>query len=350
VTETSDAGEGAGVRGDEQRQDLYCLIPPDLARRLGSVISRHAEQHGAVGIVDRRLEDRRSGEDRRESFWPGGDTSPLVLERRHVRNRDGRRVGERRATLIPVQPVGTLPRRLRDYADRIVFVEPLELGEEQVEDIDTARLVTRWQGGDQAVLEQLYLRYFDRIYTYLRLALSDRRQAEEVTQDVFLRVMDVLPVYELHQAPFRSWLFRIVRACALAHLQGSRDVPAIEELEQLDRRREEGRLEPLDDSVLDRFSDADVLILVGRLPLFQRQVMMLRYMLDLTAHEIGAILDRPPAAVRDGQELALGSLRERLAKLGKSTQAAGARAALPMQKRLRLAPVISARRRALLLP
>jgi RNA polymerase sigma-70 factor, ECF subfamily len=343
VPESARAAEAAPSVDAPQR--VYCLYPAELETRLGRTIARFAAQHGVVAIADRRRSDRRDPGDRRAVPWAEQVTSAPVLERRRIRNDDGRRVAERRATLIPVSAPASLPRRLRTVAEKIVFVEPIELGEEHAEDIDTARLVTRLQAGECDLFATLYNRYFDRIYGYLRVTLHDGHEAEDVTQHVFMRMLENLPNFELRSVPFRAWLFRIVRNDAITHLQ-RRNRVSVEDPAEIDRLRDHAEIDQLDDGVLDWLSDQDLIVLVGRLPLNQRQVIMLRYMLDLTAPEIAAILDRSPESVRQSQARALAFLRSRLTSIGRA-KSADIHKAMPIRRRMRLAPVVSARQLAL---
>jgi hypothetical protein len=78
-----------------------------------------------------------------------------------------------------------LPRNGRAYVDRLALVERLERASVEEEDLDTARLILRIQGGDRDALGALYMRYFDRLYAYLRILLSDDHEAEDAVQRVF---------------------------------------------------------------------------------------------------------------------------------------------------------------------
>jgi RNA polymerase sigma-70 factor, ECF subfamily len=310
---------------------VQCLIPADLAPRLEPTLSRYASEHGLGVVVERRQADRRRGAERRDSVWPGGGSETTAGERRRVRNAAGRRVGERRATLIPVAAEHPLPRRAATYAERLVFVERLDLDGEILEDLDTARLVTRWQAGDREVFTELYQRYFDRVYTYLRLALKDSHEAEDGAQQVFISVMEALNRYQLGSVPVRGWLFRIVRNYAISHARRSGRTQ-LEDPETLD-----GRMEVSGDAegsnVLEWLTDADLLVLVDRLPEPQRQVLALRYMLDLTFQEAAEVLDRTPDAVRQLHHRAIGALRSQLTALGRRSEARALR--VPMRRRCR---------------
>src|SRR5260370_36839052 len=86
--------------------------------------------------------------------------------------------------------------------------------------------------------------------------------------------------------------------------------------EVLDRQRE--RLVADEDlGALSWISDRDLVMFVERLPLPQRQVLLLRFMLDLSTAEIAELLERSPADWRMLQHRALAFLRTRLAVVGR---------------------------------
>jgi iron uptake system EfeUOB component EfeO/EfeM len=132
-----------------------------------------------------------------------------------VRNKAGRRVGPRRAPTMAIDAL-PLPRKARAHAKRIVFVERVEPSAEHMADLDSARIVTRFQSGDADAFTALYMRYFDRVYSYLRVLFrEDSHEAEDLTQQVFVRAFEALPRYERRSQPFRAWLFTIARNLAM---------------------------------------------------------------------------------------------------------------------------------------
>lgn len=79
-------------------------------------------------------------------------------------------------------------------------------------------VVLRARRGDQAAFAQIVSLYQKPIYNYVLRMVGDREVAEEVTQDVFLRVHQSLPRFSF-RAKFTTWLFRIARNRALDELR-----------------------------------------------------------------------------------------------------------------------------------
>jgi len=322
------------------RPVTYCIIPRDLARKLHEPLRRHFDDDPNVEvIVERRGEDRRLLAERRAP----GTGSTRVPERRKIHAVEGRRVADRRALLGPAEE-RALPRKARPHAERIVFGERVEPAQGQIEDDDTARLVTKVQAGDHDTFALIYVRYFDRIYNYLRVVLNDPDEAEDATQQVFLQMFEALPRYEHRGHPFRVWVFAIVRNHAIRTVKRRSRTEPVDPVE-LAERSDRSRASDSDDMLsVDWITDKDLLLLVERLPLAQRQVLVLRYVLDLTHAEIAAVLQRSPEDVRVMAHRAQRFLRDRLASLGRvPTRHGRAR----MERWPKKAPVLRARRFAI---
>ncbi|HEX8084738.1 MAG TPA: sigma-70 family RNA polymerase sigma factor [Solirubrobacteraceae bacterium] len=276
---------------------LHCLVPGPLAEEVAEPL-REALR-GARVIVERRTRARRRPGDRRDAE---GDAR---RERRRIRNRAGRRVADRRAHAREVA-APPLPPHLEPHAARLRFVEIEPVEPVAIDDADSARIVIRVQAGDREAFSQLYLRYFDGIYGYLRTALRDSHEAEDATQDVFMQALRALPRYELRGQPPRRWLFRIARNQAIDRARRRRSSP--EDPATLEARLEgEGHDEF--DGVL---SDAALVAQIQRLPEAQREVLFLRYAAGFETPEIAAMTKRSPAAVRQLHHRALTELRRRM--------------------------------------
>lgn len=312
---------------------IYCLIPYELADKLHAPLREHfRHEPGVEVVVEQRTHERRSGIERRRMTG----SSPTGPERRHILAQSGRRVAERRAEVeaLSTTTVREMPRRLRRYAAQIEFVERVAPTGERAEDADTARQIARFQSGDHEAFSVLYTRYFERVYAYLRVVLKDHHEAEDLTQDVFVRVLKALPSYERRSQPFRAWLFVIARNAARDHLVKHARVELMEANDlniayervtagvhgetEAESQIESGAPPNLAEALaLSWIRNQDLLVLVERLPEAQRQVLSLRYMLGLQAKEIAKVMDLDPNHVSVLHYRAVSFLRDRLASLGR---------------------------------
>src|SRR5919109_586051 len=87
---------------------------------------------------------------------------------------------------------------------------------------EVRRLVERGQQGDREALEELYLLHFDRIYSYLHMSVGNRHDAEDLTTQTFLKMLESITKFRWQSAPFSAWLFRIAHNLAMDHFRASR--------------------------------------------------------------------------------------------------------------------------------
>ena len=174
---------------------------------------------------------------------------------------------------------------------------------------DVRRLVERAQAGDRAAIEELYRTHFDRIYGYLRLSVGSQHDAEDLTNQTFIRMLESLDRFVWRKVPFSAWLFRIAHNLAMDHFRAGRrwqpegDVP--ERISDLAPSAEEAAFHTIDRERM--------LALIRGLSRDQQQVLTLRYVFDFTNGEAAAILGKTENAVKQLQHRAIGSLQRRLA-------------------------------------
>jgi RNA polymerase sigma-70 factor (ECF subfamily) len=315
---------------------VQCVVRADAGLLLAPEVMSPA---GVKVVVEGRRAERRAASDRRV----GPTEEQLGAERRRIHNRQGRRAGERRAPVVPVPHPADLPRAVLDLADRLVFLRRMPPAAQEVEDLETARLVIDLQAGKPGAFDEIYERYVSRVYRYMRIALADEHEAEDATHEIFVKLLDALPDYELRAVPFRIWLFRIVRNYTINHIRKHRRISVMAP-DQVNRRIEDAPAHAATDAVI-ALDDDELLRLIACLPITQRQVIVLRYVMDFDLAEVAKILGRSPNAVSMLQQRAFAILRSRLIETGRAPEARTAQ--LPMRRYLRDAVVTAARRLAL---
>jgi RNA polymerase sigma-70 factor, ECF subfamily len=171
-------------------------------------------------------------------------------------------------------------------------------------------LVERAQGGDRGALEELYLLYFDRIYSYLHVSVGNRHDAEDLTTQTFLRMLEAIGRFRWQAAPFSAWLFRIAHNLAMDHFRARRRVQSEEEVPEVPGAEELSA----EDQALDSIGQAGMLELIERLSAEQRQVLTLKFLFGFANAEVAGILGKTEGAVKSLQHRALASLQKHVVR------------------------------------
>jgi RNA polymerase sigma-70 factor (ECF subfamily) len=169
-------------------------------------------------------------------------------------------------------------------------------------------LVERAQGGDRQALEDLYLLYFDRIYSYLNVSVGNRHDAEDLTTQTFLKMLEAIGRFRWQAAPFSAWLFRIAHNVAIDHFRGSRRVQAQENVPELLGAEESSA----EEQAFDSMGHSRMLQLIEQLSSEQRQVLTLKFLFGFANADVAAILGKTEGAVKSLQHRALASLQRQL--------------------------------------
>ena len=173
----------------------------------------------------------------------------------------------------------------------------MQPNESSGEDLDTARLVTRIQAGDSELFSDIYVRYFDRVYAYLRALLKDRQRGRgRDPAGLHQGLRGAAPLRAARQALPRLAVHDRAQPTRLNRIRGLGRVEAVDPAQDRQRRKPaSGKAEQWG---LSWVSDKDLAFLVERLPLASAGPSPLRYTLDLTHAQIAAVLGRSPDDVR----------------------------------------------------
>lgn len=177
-----------------------------------------------------------------------------------------------------------------------------------------SRAVKLAQTGDRQALGFLYARYADNVYGYVRSIVRDDHEAEDVTQQVFAKLIQVIGKYEEREVPFVAWILRVSRNVAVDHIRRQRSIP-VEEV----RVSDDGTGNQVCSERLRELSDA-----LSELPKAQREILVLRHLAGLSPTEIAERTGRTEGSVHGLHHRGRRALRADLAKRGMAPATSGA--------------------------
>jgi RNA polymerase sigma-70 factor (ECF subfamily) len=161
---------------------------------------------------------------------------------------------------------------------------------------------------DENAFADLYDRYVDRVFRYLRTHTESEEDASDLTQHVFLQAFRALPGYENRKLPFSAWLIRIARNAAIdTYRQRRRVMPWDHVSEQFVSF---GTPSP-EEAAIRRERMNEVRLLVAQLSADEQELLALRFAAGLTSREIGELRGRSEAAVQKQLVRVMRKLREK---------------------------------------
>ncbi len=174
------------------------------------------------------------------------------------------------------------------------------------------RLVREAQQGEREALEELYLLHFDRIYSYLHMSVGNRYDAEDLTTQVFVKMLESIAKFRWRSAPFSAWLFRIAHNLAMDHFRANKRWQPEEEVPEPDP----GEGSAAEEEALESIGRQSMLELIQNLSHEQQQVLTLKFVFNFSNGEAATILDKTEGAIKSLQHRALASLQRQLERPG----------------------------------
>jgi RNA polymerase sigma-70 factor, ECF subfamily len=174
---------------------------------------------------------------------------------------------------------------------------------------EVRRLVERAQAGERDALEELYLLHFDRIYSYLHMSVGNRHDAEDLTTQTFLKMLESIGRFRWQSAPFSAWLFRIAHNLAMDHFRARRRWQPEEDVPE-----PAGSEEPSAEAqAMQTIGRESMLRMIESLSPEQQQVLTLKFVFNFSNGEVATILEKSEGAIKSLQHRALASLQKKIA-------------------------------------
>lgn len=174
---------------------------------------------------------------------------------------------------------------------------------------EEAHLIQQARQGDAGAYGQIYDRYAPRVFRFLFAHLDNRLDAEDLTEEVFLRVWQNLPTYRQRGIPFSGFVFRVARNALYDHYRQLRRRGTVAEIHEEWPAAEQS--DPAQ-SVAQQLERRDLLRKLAGLSEDYRTVLSLRFLAGLSAEETAQAMSRSNGAIRVLQHRALAALRSLL--------------------------------------
>lgn len=168
-------------------------------------------------------------------------------------------------------------------------------------------LVRRAQARDEGAFSALYEHFSPKIHSYLYYHLNGHSsyEAEDLTNEVFIKVLEKIHTFEFRGLPFSAWLYRIAHNRLIDHVRGQPKAPSASIDDCLNLHQESAQ------RALENALDAeDLRAALVDLTEEQRQVIVLRFVQGLNTAETAAAMDKSEDAVKKLQARGLITLKK----------------------------------------
>jgi RNA polymerase sigma-70 factor (ECF subfamily) len=172
---------------------------------------------------------------------------------------------------------------------------------------DEENLVQRAKQKDQKAFTELYEAYFDKIYRYVSVKIGDKTEAEDMTQQVFLKALESISSFKWKGVPFSAWLYRIAHNQVVDYYrkQKKRAITLQDETMVVSDSNPQ--------QMAERNLDVErVMSATQQLTEAQREVIALRFTGGLSTAEVANIMGKSQGAIKALQHSAIVALRKAL--------------------------------------
>lgn len=166
--------------------------------------------------------------------------------------------------------------------------------------------------GDAQAVTELYNAYVDQIYRYIYYRISIAAVAEDLTADVFVRVLEGLPTYEDRSLSILAWMYRIAHARVVDYFREARQQHQHEDIDEL----QIGIEDDADGALMRSHNTAQVQVAMRQLTPEQQQVIILRFIEGYSLEASAELLGKNINAIKALQYRAVQALNRALSRQG----------------------------------
>jgi RNA polymerase sigma-70 factor (ECF subfamily) len=173
---------------------------------------------------------------------------------------------------------------------------------------DEHKLILEAKGGGGEAFGRLYDHYLPAIYRFILLKVGQREEAEDLTHQVFLKAWTNISGFSEKGLPFSSWLYRIARNLVIDNYRKSRTVISIDE----EFVSEKLIFQPNISDIDDKKDIALIMSSIQQLKDVERDVIIMRFVEDLSTKEVSEVINKSEGAVKLIQHRAIIRIRKLL--------------------------------------
>jgi len=171
---------------------------------------------------------------------------------------------------------------------------------------DEDSLVQRAQEQDSQAFAQLYEAYFDKIYRYIAMRVRNEMETEDLTQQVFMKMLQSISSYKSKGAPFSSWVYRIAHNQVIDFLRQKNKKSTVD-IEGLPFPS----FEDVPQQTREKQADIEELYkATQQLTALQQEVLSLRFAGELSIAQCAEIMGKNEGAIKALQHSAVVALRK----------------------------------------
>jgi RNA polymerase sigma-70 factor (ECF subfamily) len=179
------------------------------------------------------------------------------------------------------------------------------MSESDVNQLPDSELIARAKRGETEAFGQLYERYVDQIFRYVRTRVADDQDAEDLTENIFVRSFESLATYEERGWVYSAFLYQVARNLLVDHYRQDGNQQPLDMSEPI-----EAAGPSLEQRLTDKEEVARIKEAMTRLPDDYQEIIRLRLLLDLPTSTAAEWMDRSEGAARVLLHRALKALRE----------------------------------------
>ncbi|MBI4759111.1 MAG: sigma-70 family RNA polymerase sigma factor [Chloroflexi bacterium] len=171
---------------------------------------------------------------------------------------------------------------------------------------EEVELVRRAVRREAEAFARLYELHLDEVFRYVYYKIGDTAEAEDLTEQVFLKAWESIDRFQWRGTPFRAWLLRLAHNLVVDRWRGRRETQSLNDVQSAPGPGPEGQ-------AYKTLEVQELRQALRSLSAEQQQVIILRFVEDLSYQEIASIMGKSEGALRVIQHRALANLRKAMA-------------------------------------